>query len=117
MRLRIITASAQWTGLSPKRLDRTASGGSPARSGNRHKCSSRSASWVPFTKRATDYDVSVPGCPCEVVVIAVTHPLHGCRLRAYAVRHVDGVPHLKVELPTGCRAWWPWRRPMRSARS
>jgi len=31
----------------------------------------------------------------------VTHPLHGCRLRAYAVRHVDGVPHLKVELPDG----------------
>jgi hypothetical protein len=39
--------------------------------------------------------------PCEVVVTAVTHPLHGCRLRAYAVRHVDGVPHLKVELPDG----------------
>jgi hypothetical protein len=36
-----------------------------------------------------------------VVVTAVTHPLHGCRLRAYAVRHVDGVPHLKVELPDG----------------
>jgi hypothetical protein len=35
------------------------------------------------------------------VVTAVTHPLHGCRLRAYAVRHVDGVPHLKVELPDG----------------
>jgi len=31
----------------------------------------------------------------------VTHPLHGCRLRVYAVRHVDGVPHLKVELPDG----------------
>jgi hypothetical protein len=31
----------------------------------------------------------------------VTYPLHGCRLRAYAVRHVDGVPHLKVELPDG----------------
>ena len=31
----------------------------------------------------------------------MTHPLHGCRLRAYAVRHVDGVPHLKVELPDG----------------
>ena len=39
--------------------------------------------------------------PCEVVVTAVTHPLHGCRLRAYAVRRVDGVPHLKVELPDG----------------
>ena len=39
--------------------------------------------------------------PCEVVVTAVTHPLYGCRLRAYAVRHVDGVPHLKVELPDG----------------
>jgi hypothetical protein len=39
--------------------------------------------------------------PCDVVVTAVTHPLHGCRLRAYAVRHVDGVPHLKVELPDG----------------
>ena len=39
--------------------------------------------------------------PCEVVVTAVTHPLCGCRLRAYAVRHVDGVPHLKVELPDG----------------
>ncbi|MFI5065213.1 MAG: hypothetical protein ACHP9Z_14740, partial [Streptosporangiales bacterium] len=25
--------------------------------------------------------------PCEVVVTAVTHPLYGCRLRAYAVRH------------------------------
>jgi hypothetical protein len=36
-----------------------------------------------------------------VVVTAVTHPLHGLRLRAYAVRHVDGVPHLKVELPDG----------------
>ena len=32
---------------------------------------------------------------------AVTHPLHGRRLRAYALRHVDGVPHLKVELPDG----------------
>ena len=31
----------------------------------------------------------------------MTHPLHGCRLRAYAFRHVDGVPHLKVELPDG----------------
>ena len=39
--------------------------------------------------------------PCEVVVTAVTHPLHGSRLRAYAVRRVDGVPHLKVELPDG----------------
>jgi hypothetical protein len=39
--------------------------------------------------------------PCEVVVTAVTHPLCGCMLRAYAVRHVDGVPHLKVELPDG----------------
>jgi hypothetical protein len=39
--------------------------------------------------------------PCEVVVTAVTHPLHGCRVRAYAFRHVDGVPHLKVELPDG----------------
>jgi hypothetical protein len=39
--------------------------------------------------------------PCEVVVTAVTHPLYGCRLRAYALRHVDGVPHLKVELPDG----------------
>jgi hypothetical protein len=39
--------------------------------------------------------------PCEVVVTAVTHPLYGSRLRAYAVRHVDGVPHLKVELPDG----------------
>ena len=39
--------------------------------------------------------------PCEVVVVAVTHPLYGCRLRAYAFRHVDGVPHLKVELPDG----------------
>jgi hypothetical protein len=35
------------------------------------------------------------------VVTAVTHPLCGCRLRAYAFRHVDGVPHLKVELPGG----------------
>jgi hypothetical protein len=35
------------------------------------------------------------------VVTAVTHPLHGCRLRAYALRHVDGVLHLKVELPDG----------------
>src|SRR5262249_57720388 len=39
--------------------------------------------------------------PCEVVVTAVTHPLYGCRVRAYAVRHVGGVPHLKVELPDG----------------
>jgi hypothetical protein len=39
--------------------------------------------------------------PCEVVVTAVTHPLYGCRLRAYAVRHVDGAAHLKVELPDG----------------
>jgi hypothetical protein len=39
--------------------------------------------------------------PCEVVVTAVTHPLHGCGLRAYAVRHVDGVAQLKVELPDG----------------
>jgi hypothetical protein len=39
--------------------------------------------------------------PCEVVVTAVTHPLYGCRLRAYAVRHVDGVPHLKVDLLDG----------------
>jgi hypothetical protein len=39
--------------------------------------------------------------PCEVAVTAVTHPLHGRRLRAYAFRHVDGVPHLKVELPDG----------------
>jgi hypothetical protein len=39
--------------------------------------------------------------PCEVVVTAVTHPLHGRRLRAYAVRQVEGVPHLKVELPDG----------------
>jgi hypothetical protein len=39
--------------------------------------------------------------PCEVVVTAVTHPLHGCRLRAYALRRVDGVLHLKVELPDG----------------
>src|SRR5712691_4338016 len=39
--------------------------------------------------------------PCEVVVTAVTHPLHGRRLRAYAVRHVEGAPHLKVELPDG----------------
>jgi hypothetical protein len=39
--------------------------------------------------------------PCEVVVTAVTHPLYGCRLRAYAVRHVDGVPHLKAVLPDG----------------
>jgi hypothetical protein len=39
--------------------------------------------------------------PCEVVVVAVTHPLHGRRFRAYAFRHVDGVPHLKVELPDG----------------
>ncbi len=31
----------------------------------------------------------------------MTHPLYGCTLRAYAVRHVDGVPHLKVELPDG----------------
>ena len=36
-----------------------------------------------------------------MVVTAVAHPLYGCRLRAYAVRHVDGVPHLKVELPDG----------------
>ena len=33
--------------------------------------------------------------------MVVTHPLHGCRLRAYAVRHMNGVPHLKVELPDG----------------
>jgi hypothetical protein len=39
--------------------------------------------------------------PCEVVVTTVTHPLYGRRLRAYALRHVDGVPHLKVELPDG----------------
>ena len=39
--------------------------------------------------------------PCEVVVTAVTHPLHGRQLRAYALLHVDGVPHLKVELPDG----------------
>jgi hypothetical protein len=39
--------------------------------------------------------------PCEVVVTAVTHPLYGCRLRAYALRHVDGVPHLKAVLPDG----------------
>ena len=31
----------------------------------------------------------------------MTHPLCGYRLRAYALRHVDGVPHLKVELPDG----------------
>ncbi len=36
-----------------------------------------------------------------MVVTAVTHPLCGCMLRAYAVRHVGGVPHLKVELPDG----------------
>jgi hypothetical protein len=36
-----------------------------------------------------------------VVVTAVTHPLRGSRLRAYAVRHVDGVPYLKVGLPDG----------------
>jgi hypothetical protein len=36
-----------------------------------------------------------------VVVTVVTHPLCGCTLRAYAVRHVDGVPHLKVEMPDG----------------
>jgi hypothetical protein len=39
--------------------------------------------------------------PCEVAVTALAHPLYGCRLRAYAFRHVDGVPHLKVELPDG----------------
>ena len=39
--------------------------------------------------------------PCEVAVTALAHPQHGCRLRAYAFRHVDGVPHLKVELPDG----------------
>ena len=39
--------------------------------------------------------------PCEVVVTALAHPLCGCRVRAYAFRHVDGVPHLKVELPDG----------------
>src|ERR1039457_408460 len=39
--------------------------------------------------------------PCEVVVTALAHPLCGCRGRAYAFRHVDGVPHLKVELPDG----------------
>ena len=39
--------------------------------------------------------------PREVVVTAVAHPLCGLRLRAYAFRHVDGVPHLKVELPDG----------------
>jgi len=39
--------------------------------------------------------------PCWVVVTAAAHPLQGCRLRAYAFRHVDGVPHLKVELPDG----------------
>jgi hypothetical protein len=38
---------------------------------------------------------------CEVVVTALAHPLWGCRVRAYAFRHVDGVPHLKVELPDG----------------
>ena len=37
--------------------------------------------------------------PCEVVVTAVTHPLHGCRLRAYAVRGRGAA--LKVELPDG----------------
>jgi hypothetical protein len=36
-----------------------------------------------------------------VVVTAVTHPLYGCRLLAYAVRHVGGVPHLKAVLPDG----------------
>src|SRR5882672_7456964 len=30
--------------------------------------------------------------PCEVVVTALAHPLCGCRVRAYAFRHVDGVP-------------------------
>ena len=35
------------------------------------------------------------------MVTAATHPLQGCRLRAYAFRHVDGLPHLKVELPDG----------------
>ena len=39
--------------------------------------------------------------PCEVVVTSLAHPLCGCRVRAYAFRHVDGVPHLKVELPDG----------------
>jgi len=39
--------------------------------------------------------------PCDVVVTAVTHPLHGRRLQACALRHVVGVPHLKVELPDG----------------
>ena len=39
--------------------------------------------------------------PCEVLVTAVTHPLFGSRLIAYAFRHVDGVLHLKVRLPEG----------------
>jgi len=39
--------------------------------------------------------------PCVVVVTAVAHPLHGSRLHAYAVRRVDGVLHLHVELPDG----------------
>jgi hypothetical protein len=37
--------------------------------------------------------------PCQVLVTAATHPLSGCRLTAYAFRHVDGVLHLKVKLP------------------
>jgi len=39
--------------------------------------------------------------PCEVLVTAAAHPLSGCRLTAYAFRHVDGVLHLKVKLPEG----------------
>jgi hypothetical protein len=39
--------------------------------------------------------------PCEVLVTAVTHPLFGSCLTAYAFRHVDGVLHLKVRLPEG----------------
>lgn len=45
--------------------------------------------------------------PCEVVVTAVTHPLHGCRRRAYALRHADSLPHLKVRLLDGPTAGGP----------
>jgi predicted transposase YbfD/YdcC len=61
----------------------------------------RGVGYVMTVKRATDYDVSVPGCRARWWVTAVAHPLHGCQLRAYAVRHVGGVAHLKVELPDG----------------
>src|SRR5213079_376440 len=50
-----------------------------------------------LTKKATDYDVSVPCCRARSRSRRWRIPLYGCRPRAYAFRHVDGVPHLKVE--------------------